>query len=208
MIISYRGAARRGDTIPWDRVRVAEREAIRGLEAWLGTPVSVVAMDLTALESAPGYDVHLTGGREYWVDAESGAPRGDLNQIGVAATAQRALGSTAHVLGVERVTRYDTYYYARHDREMHLPVWRVRFDDPDRSVVYLNTVTGLPVGFVDSEERKWRWARDALHDLDLPGLNERRPIWDLALLTLMIGGTLLASTGVWLLVRRLARMAL
>jgi hypothetical protein len=111
------------------------------------------------------------------------------------------------VSSVERVTSYDTYYYARHGREMHLPVWRVRFDDADHSVVYLNTVTGLPVGFVDREERKWRWARDAMHDLDLPGLNGRRPVWDLVLLTLMVGGTLLASTGVWLVARRLVRTA-
>jgi hypothetical protein len=196
----------RGDTIAWDRVRIGEREALHGLEAWLGAPVNVVAIDLTALATALGYDVHFADGREYWVDAETGAPRGDLDQPGVAAAAQRALGAVAHVLGVERIMSYDTYYYARHGREMHLPVWRVRFDDPDHSVVYLNTVTGMPVGFVDREERKWRWARDALHDLDLPGLNGRRPIWDVVLLTLMIGGTFIASSGVWLLTRRLARM--
>jgi hypothetical protein len=196
----------RGDTIPWDHVHVTEHEALQALEARLGSPVNVVAIDLTALATAPGYDMHLADGREYWVDAATGAPRGDLDQTGVAAAAQRALGAATRVTSIERLTSYDAYYYARHGREMHLPVWRVRFGDPQQSVVYLNTVTGLPVGFVDRTERKWRWARDALHDLDLPGLNARRPMWDLMLLTLMIGGTLSALTGVWLLTRRLARM--
>ncbi len=196
----------RGDALPWDHVRVGERAALRALEAWLGTPVQAVAIDLTALAGAPGYDVHLADGREYWVDAETGVPRSEIDASHVAVAAQRALGAPARALSVERVTRYDTYYYARHDRELHLPVWRVRFDDPDHSVVYLGTVTGLPLGFVNREGRKWRWARDALHDLDLPMLNGRRPAWDIVLLSLMIGGTLLASTGVLLLTRRLARV--
>jgi hypothetical protein len=196
----------RGDSIRWDRVRVGERAALHALEAWLGAPVQVVAIDLTALATAPGYDVHLAGGREYWVDAETGAPRGELDRGGVTTAAERVIGKPVRSASIERVDRYDTYYYARHGREMHLPAWRVQLHDADHSVLYLNTVTGQPVGFVDREERRWRWARDALHDLDLPMLNARRPAWDIVLLTLMLGGTLVASTGVWLLTRRLARM--
>jgi hypothetical protein len=59
---------------------------------------------------------------------------------------------------------------------------------------------------VDAATRSWRWWRDGLHDLDLPALNNKRPWWDLVVLPLMIGGTISAITGLWLLVRRLLRM--
>jgi len=111
------------------------------------------------------------------------------------------------VSSVERVDKYDVYYYARHGREKHLPAWRVSFDDADHSVLYLDTVSGDPVGFVDAATRSWRWWRDGLHDLDLPALNNKRPWWDLVVLPLMIGGCISAITGIWLLVRRLRRMA-
>ena len=42
-----------------------------------------------------------------------------------------------HVSSIERIDKYDTYYYARHGREKHLPAWRVSFDDADNSVLYV-----------------------------------------------------------------------
>ena len=165
------------------------------------------AIDLRQVDAHPGYRVLLEDGRTYWVDAESGALRGELTPQAVAQVAGQVLGGATPVSRIERVDRYDAYYYARHGREKHLPAWRVSFDDPDHSVLYLDTVSGAPVGFVDAATRSWRWWRDGLHDLDFPALNNRRPWWDLVVLPLMIGGTISAVTGMWLLFRRLWRMS-
>jgi len=60
---------------------------------------------------------------------------------------------------------------------------------------------------VDAEVRRYRWLRDGLHSLDFPALNERRALWTAVILPLMLGGTLLAGTGMWLAIRRTRRIA-
>ncbi len=201
-------ARARGGGLHWTEIRVPERAAWARLRQFAPPPVVPKAIDLSQLGGRLGYTFLLADGRSYWVDASSGVPRGDLTPEEVTRVARQALGFAAPVSRVERVSQYDTYYYARHGREKHLPAWRVGFDDPQHSVLYFDTINGTPTGFVDAATRSWRWWRDALHDLDLPALNNRRPWWDLIVLPLMVGGTISAITGVWLLVRRLRRMTL
>jgi hypothetical protein len=196
----------RGGSVTWTNIRVGEVAALASLRAATGGVVIPRAIDVDQLDQRPGYRFLLADGRTYWVDAETRAPRGELGPERVGELAERILGRAARVLGVDEITHYDAYYYARHGREKHLPAWRVRFDDADHSVLYLDTVSGTPVGFVDDEARRWRWWRDGLHDLDLPALINHRPWWDFVVLPLMIGGTISAITGVWLLCRRLRRM--
>ena len=197
-----------GGAVRWAAIRVGEAAALTNVSAATGAPPRVIvkAIDLRQLDGHPGYRVLLQDGRAYWVDAESGTVRGELAPEAVAQVAGQVLGSSISISKIERVDRYDAYYYARHGREKHLPAWRVSFDDADHSVLYLDTVSGAPVGFVDAATRSWRWWRDGLHDLDFPALNNRRPWWDLVVLPLMIGGTISAVTGTWLLFRRLLRV--
>jgi hypothetical protein len=197
----------RGGALHWAAIRVGEPTALITVRAAAGSPVIPKAIDLRQVDGRPGYRFVLEDGRTYWVDAESGALRGELTPQAVAQVAGQVLGGAIPVSRIERVDRYDAYYYARHGREKHLPAWRVSFDDADHSVLYLDTVSGAPVGFVDAATRSWRWWRDGLHDLDFPALNNRRPWWDLVVLPLMIGGTISAVTGMWLLFRRLWRMS-
>ncbi len=197
----------RGGPVHWEAIRIGEADALRHLRSSVGSSVIPRAIDLVQLDGRPGYKFWLTNGPSYWVDAGDGSSRGELSGKAVRHAAGRALGTTGHLTAVRRIDKYDTYYYARHGRERHLPAWRVAFDDANHSVLYLDTVTGVPVGFVDSDVRSWRWWRDALHDIDLPALNNNRPWWDLVVLPLMIGGVVSAITGVWLLLRRLKRMA-
>ena len=196
----------RGGSVHWAAIRTSDAQALRAVRRVAPGTARPVAIDLVQLDGRPGYQLLLADRRTYWVDAETAAARSELPPDEVARVAGRVLDTRAHVLRVERVTAYDAYYYARHGREKHLPAWRVSFDDADRSVLYLNTVSGAPVGFVDAETRSWRWWRDGLHDLDLPALINHRPWWDAVVLPLMIGGTISAITGVWLLVRRVWRM--
>ncbi len=196
----------RGGPVQWDAIRVSEAAALARLRSSVAGPVVPKAIDLVQFDGLPGYAFRLEAGRTYWVDARSGEPRGDLSTEAIRHAAERVMGPAAHAVALERLGAYDTYYYARHGREKHLPVWRVSFDDEQRSVLYLDAVSGVPTGFVNADVRVWRWWREGLHDIDWPGLNNNRPWWDLVVLPLMIGGTISALTGVWLLFRRLKRM--
>lgn len=196
----------RGGKVRWEKVALGEAEALARLRHWLGGQAFPVAVDLEQVEGKPGYIFLLQDGRDYWVDAETGEPRGQLDSTKAQQIANRIVVN-ASVSEADIIEAYDTYYYARHGREMHLPAWRVTFDNPERSQVYLDSVSGRLVGYVNTDTRVWRWARDGLHSLDFPALLNRRPLWDVVVLPLMIGGTIASFTGVWLVVRRTKRMA-
>ena len=194
----------RGGPLPWSGFAVSEIEALAALRR-VDATARPRAIDATAVAGKPGYLFYLTSGREMWVDAATGAVRSQLDTGDVIAIARRVL-PTAHVARYLKLASYDAYYYARPHREMHLPVWRVEFDDAQHSVLYIDSVSGEPTGFVDDEFRRWRWMRDGLHSIDFPGVNGRRPLWDVIVWLLLLGGTFSAFTGVWLAVRRVRRM--
>ncbi len=106
--------------------------------------------------------------------------------------------------GVRRVRldAYDHYYIDRHGRKP-LPVEKL--DLPDGSTHYLDPKTGKVVQSYVTLSRWNRWLYHGLHSFDLPLLYRRRPLWDVVVLGLMLGGTLLSFTGVWIAGQRLRR---
>lgn len=187
--------------------RLSPSEALHQLERARGATLEPIAVDITLLEGRPGYHFFLRGQPPAWVDAVTGTSRSELSTTDAVRIAATALGERAPIEGVARLTNADAYYYARPHREVALPVWRVTFADPSHSSLYVDAVSGLPVGFVDTETRWYRWLRDGLHSFDFPGLNGKRPLWDIVLLALLSPGTLLACTGLWLVYRRIRRRA-
>jgi hypothetical protein len=103
-----------------------------------------------------------------------------------------------------RMDAYDRYYIDRHRRKA-LPVLRVRFDDRDRSVYYVDLKTAQVVESYDARSRVNRWLYHGLHSIDLPWLYRNRPAWDIAVLTLMLGGVALSVTSVVIGWRRLRK---
>lgn len=186
-------------------VTVPEAQAIVAARRLTGSQAAVRAVDLSWREGRPGFVVQLAD-TAFFVDATTGAARAALDDPALRAMARRALGATPPVAHVTPLATYDTYYYAGHGRGVDLPVVRVQLSDADRTALYLDPLTGLPHGVVNAASRRWRWWRDALHTFDLPALNNNRPLWDIVTLIPMLGGTLAALTGVWLLVRRVGLM--
>ncbi len=198
-------AGSRGGVVDWGEVRLSEAEALARLRQVTDVGAEPVAIDFYQFQGRPGFDVHLSDGREFWVDAVSGAVRGELTRQAAEDAGRRVMGDTSRVLSVERIASYDTYYYARPGREMHLPAWRIRYADAENSALYLDAVNGTPVGFVDRSARRSRWLRDAIHSFDYPALNNRRPLWDFVILPFLLAGSVSAFTGVWLLLRRVKK---
>lgn len=103
---------------------------------------------------------------------------------------------------------YDTYYYRREPHTMsgggkHLPILRMEFDDPHNTWLHLDPRTGAVVGQLDTHRRVGRWLFAFLHSWDWLPLLERRPLWDLWMWLLSLGGLVLSASGVVIGWRRL-----
>lgn len=110
---------------------------------------------------------------------------------------------------IEQLSKYDLHYYAREPHTMTgggakpLPVWRVVFADAEATWAYVDPYTGTLVSHSDRHKRLSRWLFAMLHSWDWLPLLERRPLWDLLLIVLSIGGTVMSVTGIVIGWRRL-----
>jgi len=98
---------------------------------------------------------------------------------------------------------YDAYYYNQ-DGVRPLPVLRVRYDDADSTWLYLDPNLGTMLK-QDWGARWNRWLYHGLHNLDFPIWYYRRPLWDIGMIVLSIGGLVLSATTLVPSWRRLER---
>lgn len=112
-------------------------------------------------------------------------------------------------VAVERAVwlrEYDAHYYdLRAGRP--LPVLRVEFADEANTWLYVDPARGSIVQRTDDTRRLRRWLYQGLHSLDVPFLYYKRPLWDIVVIVLSIGGLLLSATTLVPSWRRLRRHA-
>ena len=81
----------------------------------------------------------------------------------------------ARLAEVQTLERYDFYYYARDEHAMlghvekPLPAWRLVYDNPEASWVYLDPATGQLISRQDRANRASRWLFAFLHSWDWTG---------------------------------------
>lgn len=98
----------------------------------------------------------------------------------------------------------DNYYFSHHE-EASFPVYRIVFNDAERTRYYFDADTAELIQKFDRNRRWNRWLFLGLHRGDFTSLMRQRPIWDLILLPLLIGATIGAITGVWMGYSRLRK---
>jgi len=151
---------------------------------------------------------YRTGGAPQVLDSHAARP---LTLDAAALQTAAAHLVDAPVARVEQLVDYDLYYYARDAHTMMggadkpLPVLRLVFADPHATWVHLDPRTGAVLGHIDSGKRASRWLFAMLHSWDWLPLLERRPLWDIVLVVLSLGGLLLSVTGVVIGWRRLGK---
>jgi hypothetical protein len=140
------------------------------------------------------------------LDAATAAP----HHWRTGAVAEAAARLLPHgVTRTETLAAYDLHYYDRATHTMTggadkpLPALRVVFDDPHATWVHIDPHTGAVLGRSDSYRRTSRWLFGMLHSWDWLPLLERRPLWDIVLIVLSLGGAVMSMTGVVLGWRRL-----
>jgi hypothetical protein len=89
-----------------------------------------------------------------------------------------------------------------------LPVVYARMNDAAATRYYIDPKTATIVGGYSEREWMTRWLYHGLHSLDFPWLYNYRPLWDIVVITLMLGGTALCVTSLVLAWRVLARKIL
>jgi uncharacterized iron-regulated membrane protein len=117
---------------------------------------------------------------------------------------------TAHpdvpIVDHQLLSEYDSYYYSR-QRQTPLPVLRVRFADPAQTWVYVDPETNQVLAQIHRLARVERWLFNGLHSLDFAFLFNRRPLWDIVMITLCLGGLTSSGLGLFLGARRMRRRA-
>ena len=90
-------------------------------------------------------------------------------------------------------------------REGSLPegTIRVELSDPSQTWLHINNRSGELITVIDRSRRIYRWLYNGLHSLDIPGVSNRRPMWDILMLALLSAGFIASLTGTILGVRRL-----
>jgi hypothetical protein len=181
------------------------------------TPAALVAaagsgvreLRWTRVAGQPFVLAQHAGGRPTLLHAETGSAAViEPARLRVAAAQLVA----APVLRVDVLDAYDLYYYARVESAMMggasrpLPVWRVVFDDDARTWVHIDPHTGAVLDRSDRHRRVSRWLFAMLHSWDWLPLLERRPLWDIVMIVLSLGGAVLSVTSVVIGWRRLGRV--
>ena len=141
------------------------------------------------------------------LDNPFNGPDTTLHADEILAAAREAMPGAA-IEGVFWMDRYDSYYYDR-DGRLSLPVLRVRYADPQRTWLYLDPARGAIVRKEERLSRINRWLYHGLHSFDFPFLYYHRPLWDIVVIVLSLGGMLLSATTMlpaWRRVRRRLRL--
>jgi len=97
---------------------------------------------------------------------------------------------------------YDDYYYSRNN-QLPLPVLRIKFDDPAQSWIYVDPQNSELLSLIHRNSRIERWLYSGLHSLDFAFWYHKRPLWDIGVIVLLLGGLVVSVLGLYLGLRRL-----
>ena len=116
----------------------------------------------------------------------------------------RETSPEAPIVEVRLLEEYDSYHYSR-DQQAPLPILRVKFDDPDKTWLYIDPTSGQISRSLHRLDRVERWIYHGLHSLDFGFWYYNRPIWDIGVIVLSLGGLATSGIGLFVGTRRLWR---
>jgi hypothetical protein len=97
----------------------------------------------------------------------------------------------------------DDYYFDFDGGSTAPPAWRLIAGNRDR--YYVDAVSGSLVRKMDATARANRWWFQGLHRLDFTSVLRARPLWDVVVVILLLGASLIAATGSWMALKFLFR---
>jgi len=136
---------------------------------------------------------------------DSGTQAGAAKAISEAhlLAAARALFPGARIRHAELRTEADRYWHSFKGNVRELPVFRVKFDDPQDTWVHLDPQTGHLLQTMNRTDRTYFLFFNEIHKFDLHGFKE--PVRQIVMWVLMLAGTGISITAVAIGWRRLLR---
>jgi hypothetical protein len=178
----------------------ASKSPHQALAQLAGLPVK--ELELTTAADEPVYLATAAHGQTRIVPI-NGAPRAGLEHDRLIDAIENA-AQPVRLAEIRVLDQYDRYYLdRRHQRP--LPVILARLDDPGHTRLYIDPDTASVVGTYNSRNWVNRWVYHGLHSLDFPWLYNYRPLWDVVVITFMVGGTALCVTSLILAWRVVGR---
>jgi hypothetical protein len=116
----------------------------------------------------------------------------------------KSLGQGFPISPPTRLFAGDSYYFPHHRDRPAFPVYRFRRADSEGTLYYVDAIDGSLRRRVGRADRGYRWLHQALHRFDFI---EKRPWWDVVMLTLMLSVTVVCATGLILGIQRWVRTA-
>jgi hypothetical protein len=161
---------------------------------------SVKRIELLVAGHAPFYLCTDGRGASRILSANDGTPPREAIANATVARFARSLGDGATVESETLLKEGDAYYYPTHfEPELAFPILRTRFTSG--VVTYVNPRSLRVVRRYSSGGAAYRWLYHGLHSLDLPSLYRRPWLWHPLVVSALLGGCLLAGSGVWLSLR-------
>jgi hypothetical protein len=170
-------------------------DALRQLEG-----LQVKELELTSFDGEAFYLARLAGGETRIVPMRGG-PRRAFDTEAIARVVSAAANGRMETSVLEQ---YDRYYLDR-DRRRPLPVVLAQSTIGAQTRFYIDPNTARVVQTYNSGNWVGRWLYNGLHSLNFPWLYNYRPLWDIVVITLMLGGTALCVTSLVLAWRVLGR---
>ena len=168
------------------RVAMADFESVHPRDLLAKVPLDVRELEYTSFAGRPVFAANLKGGKTQMIALDgTPIPEFDRQQI---IDIVKASASNPRVIETAVIDQYDFYYLDRR-REAPLPVIRALMNDADKTRYYIDPKTAQIVMIYS--ERDWfnRWFYNGLHSLNFPWLYNYRPLWDIVVITFMLGGT-------------------
>ena len=162
--------------------------------------LAVKELELLSFDGEPLYLATEAPGKSLLISMNK-AYRPALDSERILESIARAV-APATIVESRVISQYESYYLDRQNKKP-LPALFVRLNDPSQSSFYLDPRTGRVVESYGTRSRWERWLYHGLHSIDLPALYAHRPAWDIVVLSLMLGGTALATTSLVIAWRRL-----
>jgi hypothetical protein len=157
-------------------------------------------LELTSFDGEAFYLARLDDGATRIVPVQ-GAPREAFDPEAIVSV---VTGTAGGEVDTRLLTQYDRYYLDR-TRRQPLPVVLAQLTTGERTRYYIDPATATVVHTYSSRNWVGRWLYNGLHSLNFPWLYNYRPLWDVVVITLMLGGTALGVTSLVLAWRVLGR---
>ncbi len=166
-------------------------------------PHQIRQLEWKQFGSIPFYQIWTDSG-QVCVDARY--PQ-SIKPLSITAEEIRSILQEVHgeeaTLKIEWQTELDTYYISR-KKEVSLPVWKVSIEDADASCYYIDPYSG-EYKYIGRPARWQHWLYPAMHSLQIPGIATHNWLWHMIMWSLMLGGTFISLSGVWLTVKYIRR---